>query len=249
MTVRVLQGDCREIIKGLPDASVDVVIADPPYGETRLAWDIWPSGWLAELPRLMKPSASLWMFGSLRMFLAQAGELAGWMLAQEVIWEKHNGSASHADRFRRVHETIVQLYPRGRRWGDVFKNPLFTDDAVARSVRRQSKPQHWGQIGPHFYATPFGGDRLLRSVWCVPSEHGRAEHPTQKPLAVIAPLLAYSCPRGGAVLDPFAGSGTTGVAAAAADMDAILIDANPEYVDMARRRLAGAAPLFAESTT
>lgn len=189
--------DCRNVMRRLQDASVDVVIADPPYGETRLAWDVWPKGWLDELPRVMKPSASLWVFGSFRMFMDHVAEFDGWNIAQEVIWEKHNGSNSHADRFRKVHETIVQFYHRHHKWGEVFKNPLHSTDAVARQVRRQQNPQHWGQIGASFYQSQNGGKRLMRSVWCCRSTHGAAIHPTQKPEGIIAPLIEYSCPQGG----------------------------------------------------
>lgn len=197
MTARVIQGDCRQVMRTLPDACMDLVIADPPYGETGLAWDRWPEGWLAEIPRLLKPTGSMWVFGSLRMFMAWAGDFRPWLLAQEVVWEKHNGSNSLADRFRRVHESIAHFYPRGRLWRDIYKNPLYSTDAVAKSIRRVNKPQHWGKIGEHFYQSVAGGGRLLRSVWQCASEHKRAIHPTQKPLAILAPLIEYSCPRGG----------------------------------------------------
>lgn len=246
MTVRILRGDCRDVLKTLPGASVDLVIADPPYAETNLAWDRWPTGWLAELPRVMKPNASLWVFGSLRMFIDRAQEFSGWAFAQDVVWEKHNGSGSHADRFRKVHELVGQFYLRERTWAAVHRNPLFSDDATARAIRRKQKPQHWGPIGERFYESVDGGPRMLRSVWCCRSEHGRAIHPTQKPVGVVLPLIEYSCIRGGVVLDPFAGSGTTGVAAKLARRSAVLIEANAEYADMADRRVKESAPLLAE---
>lgn len=77
----------------------------------------------------------------------------------------------------------------------------------------------------------------MRSVIYARSEHGRALHPTQKPEGIIEPLLLYSCPPGGAVLDPFAGSGTTGVVADRLGRTATVIDLNPEYKAMAEQRL------------
>lgn len=246
MTVNVITGDCRSIMRDLPDSSVDVVIADPPYGETNLAWDRWPHGWLAELPRVMRPSATLWCFGSLRMFMKHADEFRGWNFVQDVVWEKHNGSNSHAERFRKVHEVIAQFHPVDRPWAQIYRKPLFSDDATARTIRRKQKPQHWGQIGEHFYESQDGGPRLLRSVWPCRSEHGRAIHPTQKPLGVIAPLIAYSCPPGGMVLDPFGGSGSTGIAAKQAGCSAVLIEGDIDNATASRDRLANDSPLFAE---
>ena len=71
----------------------------------------------------------------------------------------------------------------------------------------------------------------------------------RSPLASLCPLLAYACPPGGTVLDPFAGSGTTGLCAKIAGHDAILIEADPQYVAVIKERLANDAPLFAEVAT
>ena len=92
--IKLLHGDCRELIPGCAFDMVDLVIADPPYSETSLKWDRWPTGWLETVAGVMKPSASLWVFGSLRMFMERGPEFtaAGFKLAQEIVWEKHNGS-------------------------------------------------------------------------------------------------------------------------------------------------------------
>jgi len=232
----LLLGDCRNIAPGIEAQSVDLVIADPPYAETSLKWDRWPSGWLDAIKPAMKPSASLWVFGSVRMFMERGEEFrnAGFKLAQEVVWEKHNGSNAFADRFRRVHELAAQFYLG--KWSDIYKNPLFSEDAVARAVRRKKKPQQWGGIGDSFYESHDGGPRMMRSVWCCRSEHGRAVHPTQKPLGVIQPIIEYSCPPGGLILDPMAGSGTVGIAARP-NRRSILIESDPGYFAIAEQRL------------
>ena len=233
--ITLYRGDCRAILPRLDLAVTDVVITDPPYGETTLAWDLPVDGWLP----LLAPVTSLWCFGSLRFFLdhAAAFQAAGWKHAQELIWEKHNGSNFHADRFRRVHELVVHFY-QGR-WSQIFKAPVTTPDARRRVVRRKARPpHHTGAIDAHTYTSLDGGPRLQRSVLRVRSCHGAAVHPTQKPLGIVTPLVAYSCPPGGLVLDPFAGSGTTLLAARLLGCRAVGIELEARYCELAARRLA-----------
>lgn len=244
MTVRILVGDMRERLNDLAAESVDCVITDPPYGETSLDWDRRVDGWLPAIRRVLKPTGSLWCFGSLRFFTERATDFSGWRLAQDLIWEKHNGSNAFADRFRRVHEMAVQFYPSGRTWAEVYKKPLFTNDATARTVRRKRRPPQWGQIEASSYRSEDGGPRLMRSVMFARSEHGKAIHPTQKPVACLLPLIEYSCPPGGVVLDPFAGSGTTAIAAHILQRSAILCESDPEYAEAARKRIAEDVPML-----
>jgi site-specific DNA-methyltransferase (adenine-specific) len=154
-------------------------------------------------------------------------EAAGFKYAQDIVWEKQNGSGFHADRFRRVHEHAVQFY-RGA-WADVFKDPQFTNDVRAKTVRRKTRPTHTGHIDAGHYISEDGGPRLVRSVIDVANEHGKALHPTQKPLGILAPLISYSVPAGGLVLDPFMGSGSTGIAAATLGRQFIGCELNPAY--------------------
>lgn len=230
--ITIYHGDCRDILPSIE--AVDCVIADPPYEETDLTWDSLMTGWTHALR--VKPTGSAWCFGSLKAFMRSAGEWDGWALAQEVIWEKHNGSSIRNDRFRRVHEMIVQFY-RGS-WADVWKDPVYTNDAVARTVRRKHKPAHWHQIGQGAFKSEDGGPRLQRSVIQVRSCHGRAVHPTQKPLGILAPLISYSCPTGGLVLDPSMGSGSTLLAARELGRQVIGIEKEIEYCALAVKRLA-----------
>lgn len=237
MTVQILTGDCRELLRTLPDESFDLAMPDPPYGETSLAWDRWPAGWPALVRRVVKRTGSMWVFGSLKMFWERRDEFAGWRVAQEVIWEKHNGSGFATDRFRRVHELAVQFYRDDAAWSEVFKAPQVTMDAAARRRGCNSQPGHTGKIRPMPYESVDGGPRLMRSVIYVRSEHGQALHPTQKPEGIVEPLMLYACPPGGRVLDPFAGSGTTGAVARRLGREAVLIEASPDYADIARARV------------
>jgi len=245
MGVEILTGDCRDVLAQFPDASFDCILTDPPYGETSLAWDRWVDGWPSLVRRLLKPTGSMWCFGSFRMFWDHAGEFPGWRLAQDTIWEKHNGSGFHADRFKRVHENAVQFYRDDAPWGNIYKAPQFTNDATARSVRgKADRLAHTGHVEASTYTSDAGGPRLMRSVIFSRSEHGRAQHRTQKPVAVVEPLLLYSCPPGGVVLDCFAGSGTTGVVAQRHSMSAVLIEADPAFAAVIAGRLKNDAPLF-----
>lgn len=225
-------GDCRDILPTL-DLQADCIVTDPPYAETSLAWDRWPDGW----PTLAASVASsMWCFGSMRMFLDRAPEFASWKLSQDVVWEKHNGSGFHADRFKRVHETATHWY-RGD-WRNCHHEVPTTQDAVARAVRSKGRPAHMGERKRNTYVSTDGGPRLMRSVIQARSTHGHAIHPTQKPIGILDPLIRYACPEGGLVVDPFAGSGSTLDAARQSGRRAIGIEANEEYAERAARRLS-----------
>lgn len=241
--ITIYCGDCREVLPTI--GFMDLVLTDPPYGETSLDWDIPVRGWLDLLQPVLLPSGSLWCFGSLRFFMDHALDFADWQFAQDIVWEKHNGSIFHADRFRRVHESMAHFYPKDRTWRDVYKSPQMTMDATARTARRKGRPTHSGSIGDGFYVAQDGGPRLMRSVQQVRSCHGYAVHPTQKPEGIVRPPLLYSCPPGGTVLDPFMGSGTTLDVARQEGRRAIGIETNVLHCERAVRRLQQAVLPFA----
>lgn len=178
----------------------------------------------------------MWCFGSFRMFMSRAAAFDMWHVAQDIIWEKQNGTSLHNDRFRRVHELAVHFY--NGVWGDLYKNPVMTYDATARSVRRRTKPQHWGGISEGVFSVEEGGPRLMRSVIAASNCHRDAVHPTQKPEQIIAPLMEYSVPPDGVVLDCFAGSGTVLAVARKTGRRAIGIEALEEYCQVIVDRLA-----------
>lgn len=206
-------GDCRTVMADWPEGAADACITDPPYGDTSLDWDQQVEGWIPAVARVLKPAASIWVFGSMRFLapLFARMEASGFRYSQDIVWEKQNGTGFHNDRFRRVHEHAVMFY-RGN-WADVYHDTQFTLDATAKTVRRKTRPTHTGHIDAGHYVSVDGGPRLMRSVIPVENEHGNAVHPTQKPLRILAPLIRYSVPEGGIVIDPFAGSLSTGIAA------------------------------------
>ncbi len=222
--------DCREVMPGL--VGVDVTITDPPYGVTNLVWDKVCDGWLD-----LVPANALWCFGSIAFFMGH--EFPGWKYSQEIIWEKHNGSNFHADRFRRVHEIAMMFY-RGA-WADLYKEVPVTMDATPRTVRRKAKPtHHLGAVQAGHYVSQDGGPRKMRSVIYARSCHGFAEHPTQKPHEIMQPLCEYSAPPEGTVLDPFMGSGSTGIACRNLGRKFIGIEIQREYFDIACERIDAA---------
>lgn len=228
--VQLYHGDMREVLPTL-GTSVDLVLADPPYGETSLTWDRWPTGW----PALAATAASsMWCFGSMRMFLDRREEFAQWKLSQDIVWEKANGAGFAADRFRRVHDHALHWY-RGD-WAALHHDtPRSVYSGQDKHARRTDQPSHTGAIGGYVYQDD--GTRLARSVMRLPSMHGRAIHPTEKPVGILTPLIAYACRPAGTVLDPFAGSGATLDAARQSGRRAIGIEADERYCEAAARRL------------
>lgn len=229
--VTLYLGDCREVLPTL-GVTADCIVADPPYGETSLPWDRWPDGWPQVAATVTR---SLWCFGSLRMYLDRRDEFLGWKLSQDVIWEKHNGSGFHSDRFKRVHEQITHWY-RGDWEGVYHAAPKVTYAGPSRggAINRGTTP-HTGSRGAKGWVDD--STRLERSVLRVHSMHARAIHPTEKPTGLLEPLIAYACPLAGLVVDPFAGSGSTLDAARCSGRRAIGIEADERYAEAAAKRL------------
>lgn len=221
----MFQGDCREVI---PDLGMrfDAVIADPPYGVTPIEWDKRVKGWARVVREVLKPTGSMWVFGSLRSLLETWSEFEGWKLAQDIVWEKPNGSGPTTHRrWVRVHEHVVQLYRADAKWRDVYANPVREEGFTRKAAHRKITSDNRGDYGEASYDST---SRLPRSVVKVaPPRFRERWHPTQKPEALVRRLLEYSCPPGGLVLDPFAGSGVTAIAADGLGIGVVGIDIEP----------------------
>lgn len=234
--VSLYLGDCREVLPALA-VGADCIVADPPYGETSLPWDRWPDGWLAAAATV---TDSLWCFGSLRMFLDRHGEFTGWKLSQDLIWEKQNGSGPcPSDRFMRVHEHALHWY-RGN-WSAIHHlQQRVPWDGPDKGIVRTSRPRVYHETGGRYAPNAWSDDgtRIARSVLKVQSMHQRGAHETEKPAGILTPLIAYACPPGGLVVDPFAGSGSTLDVARQIGRRAIGIEADERYAELAARRLS-----------
>ena len=233
--VTLHHADYRDVIHSDDNGLVpDAIITVPPSEEPSLKWDRWVDGWLNDAEHL---TDALWCFGSFRMFHEHADEFKRWKFSQDIVWEKHNGSSLANDRFRRVHELATFWY-RGD-WAEIRHETPTTPDATPRALRRRaSKGEHQGSRGASDYVSEDGGPRLMRSVQAVRSMHGRAVHPTQKPEGIVAPLIEYSVPVGGLVVDLFAGSGTTAVVARNLGRRCIAFEACKDYAERAAARLS-----------
>lgn len=230
--IALYHGDMREILPAL-QLQADLILADPPYGETSLAWDRWPDGW----PTLAATVASsMWCFGSMRMFLDRRDEFDGWKLSQDIVWEKANGTSFTTDRFKRVHEVATHWY-RGD-WQAVHHDTprvAYSGPDKHTRARYDNRAAHAGAIKAVTYTDD--GTRLMRSVLAAKSVRGGL-HPTEKPSGILDPLIRYACPEDGLVVDPFAGSGSTLDAARLSGRRAIGIEAHEPYVEAAARRLS-----------
>ena len=237
-SVTLYHGDWRELIP--EDFTADLILTDPPYGETSLAWDKWPTGW----PTLAaRHSRSMWCFGSMRMFLDQRDEFTDWRLSQDVVWEKHNGSGFATDRFKRVHEFATHWY-RGE-WADVHHDtPRVPGGSGNKSVRKRGLTPHTGEIGNTGYVDD--GHRLVRSVIYQPSMQQRAINETEKPVPLLEPLIHYGCPVGGTVLDLFAGSAAVLVAARNLGRKGVGYEVREKQCESAARRLSQGVLDFGE---
>ena len=230
-SVELYLGDCREVLPAL-GRTFDAAICDPPYVETSLAWDRWPDGWPAAVASVTQ---AMWCFGSMRMFLDRWGEFTGWRMSQDVVWEKPHGSGFTADRFCRVHEHALHFY-RGP-WSGVYHDvPRTAARGPDKSCRRTVTPKdQYGSIGASVYIDD--GKRLTRSVIRAQNMHRRGLHQTEKPVAVLTPLIGYAVPPRGTILDPMAGSCSTAVAARLTGRRAVCIEADESMCEKAARRL------------
>ncbi|ROR97824.1 site-specific DNA-methyltransferase (adenine-specific) [Salana multivorans] len=219
----------------------DACITDPPYGTTNLAWDRWPTGWP---DAVAEHTDTLWCFGTMRMILARADEFDGWRFGQEIVWLKNAATSMITDRFLRRHENAVHWY-RGSWPGQHRALPKVSRTGAPSGTRARpgddGGPGGDGVFDRHF--KPFrpwvdDGTRWMTSVIEAKSEPKRGRlNPTQKPLGVLTPLIQYSVPEGGSVLDPFAGSGSTGIAARHLGRRAVLIEAREEQCEATAARL------------
>ncbi len=246
------QGDSVALMAAMPDASVDLVFADPPYnlqlgGElhrpnnSRVAgvdndwdrfkdfasYDAFTNAWLTQARRVLKPKGGLWVIGSYHNIFrvgAILQDLGFWIL-NDIIWRKTNPMPNfRGKRFTNAHETMIWCTPSPNGRGYTFNYEAMK--ALNEDLQMRSD---W-----HLPICT-GGERLKKN--------GEKAHPTQKPEALLYRVLLASSNPGDLVLDPFFGTGTTGAVAKRLGRDFIGIDADPGYVDLAAKRIAAVQPL------
>ncbi len=252
----VLLGDCIEMMNALPEKSVDIVFADPPYN-MQLRGDLWrpnmtkvdavdddwdqfgsfqeydafTCAWLSAAKRVLKDTGTLFVIGSYHNIYRVGNilmDLGYWML-NDIVWIKHNPMPQMKGvRLCNAHETIL--------W-----------------VKKSSQQTKYTF---HYHALKAGNeDKQMRSDWyfpiCSGSEretvNGEKAHTTQKPEALLYRIISMASNPGDIVLDPFCGSGTTAAVAKKLGRSYITIDREAMYVEVAEARLANISPALLTS--
>lgn len=235
--VTLYLGDLRDVLPYV--GHLDACVTDPPYGETAAAWDTWPTGWVDAVEQALPNDASLWCFGSARMFLRHRDDFARWKFAQEALWAKRNATGpTSRDRLARVHEWAYHWY-RGK-WSNLhheWERIPSTTPSKGYVRRKANAAEH--RRPDRYSAWQDDGMRQPRSVVIEePSVRYQKRHQDEKPLGVVLPLVRECTPPGGTVLDCFAGSGTTGVAARLSGRRAVLIEQDEQSCEKAAERLS-----------
>jgi len=245
-----------EKLEELPPCSVDVIFADPPYhlsngGSTcrsgrrasvdKGAWDRsngvvedhdFQSRWLAACRRVLKPSGTIWVSGTQHVIfsIGYAMQELGYHLLNTITWYKPNAAPNLACRFF-THSTEILLWASPARVRPLAHR--FNYQAMKGVTGKQMRDLWEITERPE----PGGG----QVVWSLPTPGPREKelgrHPTQKPLALLERVLAASSAPGDLVLDPFCGSGTTGVAAVQASCRFLGIERDLDYVGLSASRL------------
>ncbi len=254
---RILRGDCIEGMRSLPDASIDMIFADPPYnlqlgGDLNRpdgshvdavtdAWDKFDSfatydaftrQWLTEARRLLKPDGSIWVIGSYHNIFrvgALLQDLGFWIL-NDIVWRKANPMPNfRGTRFTNAHETLI--------WAARSEKAKYTFNYRTMKTLNDEL-----QMRSDWVLPVCGGPERIR-------KNGVKAHPTQKPEALLYRVMLATTNRGDVVLDPFFGTGTTGAVAKRLGRDWIGLEREADYIAVAEERIALSLPLDESALT
>ncbi|MDO9362297.1 MAG: site-specific DNA-methyltransferase [Sphingopyxis sp.] len=247
----ILQGDCVEMMRSLPAASVDMIFADPPYNlqlggdllrpdgsqvdavddewdkfDSLATYDRFTHGWLKEAKRILKPGGSIWVIGSYHNIFRVGTALQdqGYWILNDVVWRKANPMPNFkGTRFTNAHETLI--------WASMGEKARYTFNYRAMKT--------------------LNDELQMRSDWLIPicggqerlKKGGTKVHPTQKPEALLYRILLACSNPGDVILDPFFGTGTTGAVAKRLGRHYIGIEREDDYIAAAKERIEMALPL------
>ena len=243
---RLAHGDCLSVLPRLPEKSADLIFADPPYNlqlknelyrpnRTRVNgvnddWDKFASfadydafcdRWLRACRRVLKDDGAIWVIGTYHNIgrLARLLQDGGYWLLNDVIWQKANPMPNFRGvRFTNATETLL--------WAKKSEKSRYTFN------HWQMKTENGGKQMTNVWTFPLcGGKERLRDA------AGVKLHPTQKPEALLRRVILSSSKPGDAVLDPFAGSGTTLAVARQLGRVGVGIERGKEYITVARGRM------------
>ena len=248
---KIIQGDCLEVMKDIPDKSIDMILADLPYGTTACKWDtIIPFEPLWEqYKRIIKDNGAIVLTASQPFTSALVMSNPSWY-RHEWIWEKERGANFlQANRQpNKVHENVLVFGKTAPRYYPLKTiNPIKTRQ-IAQPVINKDFRKNAGLTTTKFRASEnYEKDMLLpRSIQRFVRDSGdEYVHPTQKPVELFAYLIKTYTNEGDLVLDNVAGSGTTGIACKMLGRNYILIEKEPEYVKICEDRIKSISnPLF-----
>ena len=219
-----------------------------------------------EVKRVLRDDGTVWLnLGDSYMLnkqlacipfrVALALQQDGWYLRQDIIWHKPNPMPeSIKDRCTKAHEYIFLLSKRPKYY---FDNEAIKEDCVGKDERKWADSYEkagsikQGETNANIkrtkrYSKHGGFKRNKRSVWTVTTKPFKGAHFATFPMDLIEPCVLAGCPVGGTVLDPFAGSGTTGIVAAGNDRNAILLELNEDYIQIALNRIKAKLGVFSD---
>jgi site-specific DNA-methyltransferase (adenine-specific)/adenine-specific DNA-methyltransferase len=243
---RVVQGDCIEQLRALPDASVHMIVADPPYNlnkdfgswkekERREQWLPWCREWLTECKRVLIPGGNLFVYGihhHLCWIQCHLYEI-GMDYRRQIIWFYENGFAGYTKSLAAHYEPLLWFSKGDGYTFHPIREPYKSTERLKHKIIKNGK--EW---------VPHPDGRLAGDVWNFPVLAGRrfrdekVAHPTQKPLSISRRLVEHFSNPGDVVVVPFAGSGTECVAAKELGRRFLGFELNADYIEIANRRLA-----------
>jgi modification methylase len=255
----IIKGDCVAALDALPDKSVDVIFADPPYNlqlggaltrpdqsvvdacdddwdqfASFEVYDAFTRAWLLACRRVLKPHGTIWVIGSYHNIFrvgTTLQDLNFWIL-NDIIWRKTNPMPNFKGRrFQNAHETMIWASRDAK-----AKSYTFNYEAMKAANEDIQMRSDW------LFPICSGGERLKGG-------DGKKVHPTQKPEALLARILMSSSKPGDIILDPFFGSGTTGAVAKRLGRNFVGIEREQDYIDAASARIAAVEPLAAHELT
>ena len=245
---RLYNGDCFKILEDFPSETFDMIFADPPYmlsnggitcqngkiaSVNKGQWDKsngieedfeFHKKWLKLCKNLLKPNGTLWVSGTYHSIYTCgfAMLLLNYHILNDISWFKPNASPNLSCKyFTASHENLI--------WAKKSKTAkhYFNYDAMRNGI-----------FSKDFIKKP---NKQMRSVWAISTPHfeekSHGKHPTQKPLALLERIIEASTQKNDLILDPFMGSGTTGVTAIKLKRRFVGIDIEKEYFELAERRI------------
>ena len=247
----IIENDCIAAMAALPDCSVDMVFADPPYNlqlggdlfrpeggrvdacdddwdkfSSFAEYDAFTRAWLKEARRILKPNGTLWVIGSYHNIFrcgAALQDLGYWIL-NDIVWRKSNPMPNfRGTRFTNAHETLI--------WASKSEDSRYTFNYRAMKALNDELQMRSDWVIP----ICSGGERVKTD--------GIKAHPTQKPEGLLYRVLLACTNPGDVVLDPFFGTGTTGAVARRLGRHWIGIEREKKYVKVARERIASTLAL------